>query len=169
MKVLIMKKMKNMEKKSSKHKGRIFTKFFRSNSQYSRRMNWSEKNVNSSFHAVIICVTDGLLKPEHQKLLQKEYQRVVAYNGRLRKRSLINFGLYKGSVCSYPFSKKPIGVRMGRGKANIYGIATPVYKGQDLMVFRRGIHVGLVEKLVTQLNYKLPIELKMIVRSNKII
>lgn len=129
-------------------------------------MIWSEENVNSSFHTMVISATDGLLKPEHQKLLQKEYQRVVAYNGRLRKRPLANFGQYKVTASSYPFSKKPIGVRMGRGKANVYGIAIPVYKGQDLMVFRRGIHIGLVSKLVTQLNYKLPIQLRIVVREN---
>ena len=161
--------MKSMEKKSSKRRGKIFIKFFRSNSQYSRRVSWNEKNVNSSFHTVVVSLTDGLLKPQHEKLLQKEYQRVVAYNGRLRKRSLSTFALYKVRVSSYPFSKKPIGVRMGRGKANIYGVATPIYKGQDLMVFKRGVHVGLIGRLVDQLNYKLPIQLKMVVRSNKII
>jgi hypothetical protein len=162
--------MKNMEKrKSTKHKTKLFTKFFRSNSQYNRRVVWSNKNINSSFYTVVISTTGGLLKPEHQKLLQKEYQRVVAYNGRLQKRSLSTFGQYKASVRSYPFSKKPIGVRMGRGKANIYGIATPIYKGQDLMVFKRGTHVGLIEKSVIQLNYKLPIQLKMVIRTGKII
>jgi len=57
---------------------------------------------------------------------------------------------------------------MGRGKANVDGISVPVYKGQDLMVFKRGIHTGLIGRLVNQLNYKLPVHLELIIRTNKL-
>jgi len=121
--------------------------------------------LNKSFMFLLVCKSPGFLDAIHFKTCEQILQRGLRFNciGR-KRRSNASFcrvypTLLRASIC-----KKPTGVRMGKGKAAIFKWLLPVRSGTILFSIRRGVGLGLIQKALISLNYKLPIKIGIISR-----
>jgi len=120
------------------------------------------------FVFLIICASGGLLEEKHLKTCIGLLQKGLKLNARQQRDSRVNElclvypRLFTASLC-----KKPIGVRMGKGKGGIDKLVLPVKAGQILFSIRRGVDYGSIKNVVDQLRYKLPINIEIIKRQNE--
>jgi len=125
--------------------------------------------IKKKFIFLVVCASGGLLEEKHLKtcvgLLQKGLKLNASQerDGRVNELCLVYPRLFTASLC-----KKPIGVRMGKGKGGIDKLILPVKMGQILFSIRRGVDYGSMQKVLEQLRFKLPIDIEIIKRQNGI-
>jgi len=103
--------------------------------------------IKKKFIFLVVCASGGLLEEKHLKtcigLLQKGLKLNASQerDSRVNELCLVYPRLFTASLC-----KKPIGVRMGKGKGGIDKLILPVKTGQILFSIRRGVDYGSMKK-----------------------
>src|SRR5690606_8800294 len=116
-------------------------------------------NLNN-FDNLINLINDRLILSNRALVISnfKNYFEYKIKKSRRLKKSFFTFNFNM----EFPITKKPLGIRMGKGKSEINNWVAPVWKGLTLITLRRDVNPEKALNSLYQIKLRLPFKTKII-------